>query len=225
MPRITSIEAQKRHPDRYSLFLDGEFWKGIHAETVVALKLKAGQEVAESNLEEIIRVEEARQAREYALKLLSYRSRSEAELYRRFLTKGFAQATIEETLAWLRGQKLVDDADFAARWVEHRRHTRPMGRAGLTWELRQKGIDRRLVENVLETYGGDPEREAALKAAQKALSRTSGDPIARRRKIAGLLQRRGFTWDLIQEVLESLLPEESPDAVDEGKGGQLRSGD
>ncbi|MCC6445741.1 MAG: regulatory protein RecX [Armatimonadetes bacterium] len=212
MPKITSLETQKRYQDRYSLFLDGEFWKGIHAETVLNLRLKPGQEVSEGELEGIVRIEEERQAREYALKLLSYRPRSEDEIRRKLAGKGYGEDIMEAALDFLRCQKFVDDADFAQRWIEHRRQSRPMGRAGLGWELRQKGIDRNLVDSALESYPGESEREAALEAARRALTKATGDPASRKRKAVGMLQRRGFSWETIQDVLTALLStEEEPE--------------
>ena len=67
-------------------------------------------------------------AKNAALRLLSYRSRSEKEVQRR-LEGRFTKEAVERTLSDLRRQGLLDDAAFAKEWREQRERFRPRGPA------------------------------------------------------------------------------------------------
>ena len=83
----------------------------------------------------------------------------------------------------------------------------PRGRRRLKDELRQKGVDREVVEQALEEAELD-EYPAALELARKRLPSLRGDePLAQRRRLAGFLQRRGYGWDVVGRVLDAALGE------------------
>ncbi|MCI0801320.1 MAG: RecX family transcriptional regulator, partial [Chloroflexi bacterium] len=67
-------------------------------------------------------------AKNAALRLLSYRSRSEKEVERR-LRGRFTEDAIVQTLSDLSRQGLLDDAAFAKEWRERRERFRPRGPA------------------------------------------------------------------------------------------------
>jgi len=51
--RITSLEPQLHHPDRFNLFLDEEFALGISADLMLSLQLHINQELSPAELAEI----------------------------------------------------------------------------------------------------------------------------------------------------------------------------
>ena len=60
-----------------------------------------------------------RKAQEAAVRLLSYRPRSEAELRTR-LNRRFPSTAVDEVLRALKQRSLVNDQDFAKLWAESR---------------------------------------------------------------------------------------------------------
>ena len=95
---------------------------------------------------------------------------------------------------------LLDDVAFASYWVEQRETFRPRSRFALGQELRQKGISREVVEAVLAEVD---DTAAARRAVEKRANRWAGLPEdAFKEKVAGYLQRRGFTYEVIKETLE-----------------------
>ncbi|HTY08400.1 MAG TPA: regulatory protein RecX, partial [Candidatus Edwardsbacteria bacterium] len=107
-------------------------------------------------------------AKEYALKLLSVRPRSVAELRQRLAMRHFTDAAISEAVADLLRAGLLDDAKFAQLWVESRISSKPMGPARLRSELLAKGVDRETIARVLSDKREDlDEQGAALKLARK----------------------------------------------------------
>jgi len=205
MGRITAIKPQERRPKRCSIFVDGKFAAGVDGEIVLTLGLKVGQQVDEERLREMLRAEEVRRAREAALNLLAYRSRSSKEIERRLKQKGYEEDIIADVIAGLQRVDLVNDERFASDWVSSRMAARPMGRSRLQWELRQKGVDGELIEEALREVDEDREFEAALGVAENRVdSGRSIEIAAEKRRLAGLLQRRGFGWETVKRVLDRI---------------------
>jgi regulatory protein len=74
-------------------------------------------------------------------------------------------------------------------------------------ELAQKGIDREAIAEVLAKRGEDKGSEFGL--AEKLVNKklVHFQHLAKenfKKKIAGMLQRRGFSWETIYKVIDSL---------------------
>ena len=199
---ITALETQVRNKDRVSVFLDGTFALGLHLEVVEALGLREGKRVDPTELEEMVRREELRRARDAALRYLGTRARSRTEIRRRLERGGFEAAIIEETLELLASHGYVDDAEFSRQWVEARSEGRGLGTRRLAAELRQKGVDREIIGTALGQVDPALEIEQAAGLAQKRHSQLNGEePWAAKRKIAAYLQRRGYSWEVCEKAL------------------------
>uniref|UniRef100_A0A831WXI3 Regulatory protein RecX n=1 Tax=Thermorudis peleae TaxID=1382356 RepID=A0A831WXI3_9BACT len=201
---ITALADQARDPERVSVYLDGEFAFGLSRVLAARYNLYVGRSLSVDEVVALRAADEVERAVQAGLRLLAVRPRSERETRDRLKRKGFGEPAIEAAIERLRGWRYLDDAEFARLWVEHRQVTGPRGRRLLEFELRSKGID---PETVLETVeAADLDEEAAARAvASKHLSRLAGlDPVTRRRRLTGALQRRGFDWDVIRRVLDTL---------------------
>ena len=188
--------------------MNGQFVAGVDEEVALELGLRVGQQVDAERLAEVLRAEEIRRAREAALTLLDYRARTEKELERRLLQKGYSEDVVADVIKQLENVDLIDDERFAESWVASRVATRPMGRTRMTWELRRKGIAPETVEEALEMVDEEKEFEMALELAGKKLGGESIKDRETKRRLAGFLQRRGFHWGTISSVLDRLAPEE-----------------
>jgi len=204
--KITDIRPQKKSSKRRSIFVNNEFLCGVDEEIVVILGLKVNQEVDKRKIKEVLHKEEIKRAKDYAFKLLSYRPRSIKEIWNRLKKKDYSSKVILEVIKSLKRLKFLNDREFARMWVESRIKTRPMGRHRLEQELNQKGIDRDLIEKTLSDYEEEEEIELAKELTQRKLKRSyrNLDEVTTKRRLYSFLQRRGFSYDIIQEVLRKL---------------------
>ncbi len=201
---ITAIEPQKRREDRRSIFVDGEFVAGVHADVVLALNLSVGQSLDKERLIDLLKAETARKARESALRLIGYRDRTRSEIRKRLIGSEFPEDIVEEVIEQLAAVGLIDDEKFSRNWVKSRSAGRPMGKMRLAWELRAKGVDAPVVEEALENIDEEKEFELAMSLAQKKLEKTDRtDPLLKNR-LSSFLRRRGFGWDVISRVYDEL---------------------
>lgn len=148
-------------------------------------------------------------AKKFACKLLTYRPRSEFEVCDRLKQKGFDQDVICLVITWLKEYRYINDYEFASQWVAYRQLNKPMGRQGLKYELRQKGIGDDIIEQVLVGLDFEEELNLALAMAEKKLLRLSVDEagdISEKEwgKVIGLMQRRGFSAETIRQARRQL---------------------
>ena len=136
----------------------------------------------------------AERAKNAAFRLLGARAYTCAEMKERLRRRGFQESVIEQTLDELRRLKLVDDRDYAHRFVQERMRIRPAGRALLLHDLKKRGIDAVTADDALDEVftGVDPEA-VALDLLRSRRRQYEG--VDRRRALSrmyGFLGRRGF---------------------------------
>ncbi len=160
---------------------------------------------------------------EAAARFLETRSRSVAEVRRRLTSAGYRADLIDGAIARLGDLGMLDDEAFARAWVESRDRARPRGERALQNELRLKGIDRALVDAVLdERQSGEgvalaPDRDAAERLLEKharALDRIA-DPRRRRERAYALLARNGFDPETCRDVAARVTATESDEPDDD----------
>lgn len=205
MKQITSIESQSR-PDsrRFNVFLDGRFAFSLAEE--LAARLSPGSYLSDPEIVDLQRQDGLYQVYDAALTLLTYRPRSVVELRSRLLRRSFDPELVDEVLAGLRQRGVVDDQEFARFWVENRQSYRPRGGRLLQAELRAKGVDREIIDDVLPS----PEEEdvAAYRLGQrKARSLKGMEWREFRQRLGDHLVRRGFSYETVATVTRRLWKE------------------
>lgn len=204
--RITGLKPQKRSNKRLSVFVDGEFAFSLDRTTVRQFGLKEGQPVDARLLTEVVLEDQWRHCRNYVLLLLSYRARSEKELRQRLTKKGYSPAVMERVLTELKQQGLVDDEKLARDYVVARVSIGHKGTHRVKQELLKMGFKPEAITAALQS--APDETEAAKMVLEHFLPRYRRlDPLTRKRRLAGLLARRGFSPETVAELLSQLPPE------------------
>ncbi|MGQ9707354.1 MAG: RecX family transcriptional regulator [bacterium] len=205
--RITGLKPQKRSKKRLSVFVDGEFAFSLNKETVAQFGLKEGEAVDEHLLKQVILEEQFRFCRDYAFLLLSYRARSEKELKQRLEKKGYSPEVICRVLDRLKELGVVDDEKIARDYVQDRITIGHKGRFRVRQELLKLGISRPQIEKALKQ--APDETQAARMVLEHFLPRYKRlDKETRKRRLIGLLVRRGFSAETIARVMFKLNPED-----------------
>lgn len=144
-----------------------------------------------------------------ALRYLEARPRSTSEVRRRLLMRGYRADLVDGCLERLLDLGVLDDEAFARTWVESRDRARPRGERALRSELRGKGIDRQVVDEVLDSRALE-QPAADAEAARRVLERHASslarvaDPRARRQRAYALLARSGFDSETAVQAIGEL---------------------
>lgn len=216
MPKITSVESQKKNPKRFNIYLDGKFAFGADEDLVVERRLIVGKQLDNSELESLIFEAEVGKLMERMYGLLNRRMRSEKEIRGYFRNLSFkrkvkgkeeiSDLVTNQLINKLKKKGLIDDKEFAKKWIESRRISKKKSNRALTSELLQKGLDR---EDIVEALGEDDlesEEKLAEEALEKKMDRWKALPYLKKKKKAyEFLGRRGFGYDIIKEVVDKFL--------------------
>jgi regulatory protein len=201
---ITAITAQKRDKKRVNIFFDGEFAFGISR--IVAAWLQVGQNLTDEQISKLISEDQDEVAYQRAIKLITYRDRSIAEIRQSLHQKQIPEEIIENVINRLGENGLLDDKRFANLWIENRNEFRPRSHRMLALELRKKGISEDIISQVLENTTAD--EELAHKAAQKQIRRyMTLEWQEFRRKLGSFLARRGFSYETVDLTVHQIWAE------------------
>jgi len=209
MPQITKISPQKKRK-RVNIFIDEKFAFGLDLETLSKYNLQVDQEISQKEIKEIIKEEELLKVYDKALRFLSFRPRSEKEIKDYLKKKKIGEETQKMVLKKLKKANFLDDREFTLWWIEQRMTFRPSGKRLLEYELRKKGVDKEIIEeSFAPRLYPSFEFKMALKAAKKKLSSYQKLPsLELRKKMTAFLARRGFSWEVIKEVVDEDLKKE-----------------
>lgn len=148
--------------------------------------------------------ESLKQARALTYRYLSHRDRSARETADHLKKKGFEEAVVQKTLRDLKEANYLNDRRFAEHWARTRAENKQFGKYRLRQELLGKGLDSDLIDETLDTlFETVKEIDLARTVVEKKLpSMQDLDADKRKRRLAGLLQRKGFSSDIIYKVLD-----------------------
>lgn len=148
---------------------------------------------------------ERNKAKEASFHLLKIRLRSEHELREKLKLKKFSKSIINETIQFLLDKRFLDDTIFAKSWTRSRLN-KPYGLIRIRFELIQKGIDKIIIEKILNQTGEDYNEQTAIRElAQKRIQKYSNlEPAKQKQRLYGYLARRGFTSGNIWKVINTL---------------------
>lgn len=202
--KITALKVQRRNPNRVNVYLDGEFAFGLSR--IVAAWLRVGQTLSEEKIRSLQEEETREVAYQRGLHYLSFRPRSEAEVRRKLLEKGFDQPLVEEIIERLKAERWLGDAEFARLWTENRTTFRPRSRRLLRYELRKKGVSEDHIEEALNPLAEENELayQAGIRYARKLTSLQSD---VFRKRLMAFLARRGFSYETIAPVVRRICSE------------------
>lgn len=211
---ITKVERQKKSDHRYIIHF-GIYNMTVHEDVMIKYRMISGSSFMKDDLEEIIIADERQRAYVEGLRYLERKPRTAQEMARRLREKEIGETIIAEVLQRLQQERFIDDPLYAKQWAEQRIMNQRKGKLWIRQELREKGIDKSLISEALEHISPEEELESALQTGRKKWNMIRGDIHDKRRKTGAFLMRRGFSGDLVRQVLNTLRQEEDCAGEDE----------
>ena len=211
MGKITALHTGRRREKRINVFLDEKFAFSLQDEVASKEGLHVGQELSDEQVKVLTGSDQFQRCLNAATRYLSYRPRSESEVRGQLQRRGFTASDIEATLAKLKEHGLVDDTAFAEFWKDNRNSFSPRSQWLTKLELRQKGVNGKIIDDVVTTIN---DNESAYQAAlSKAQRLPLSDYRGFRHRLGEYLKRRGFSYEVINNITERMWQElgSSPD--------------
>jgi len=140
--------------------------------------------------------------REILLRSLDRSPKTRWQLAELLRGKGVPGPQASRLLDRLEAARLIDDGAFAQMWVQSRHFGKGLARRVLRQELLARGVAPEDTDRALEVVSDEDERVAAKKLVKRRLAALRGlDDASRRRRLTGMLARRGYSNNVTQSVL------------------------
>ncbi len=143
-------------------------------------------------------------ALQYAVKLLSARPYSEKKLKEKLYARKYLTPDIRTALERLKRERLLDDRKYAEDFVRARMAARPRGATRMVTDLLARGIPlilaREVTTELMPRTDEVPLAREFVRRKQAQYAHLDDD--TRWRRLAGMLARRGFSFDTIRKVLQ-----------------------
>jgi regulatory protein len=207
MPVVTRISPQKRRENRRNVYLDGSFAFGVNLNVVAQFRLREGMALSSDDVANIARGEVRQECFDRAIRLLEGRLHGAAELKKKLARHEFGDAVIDSVIADLQRMNYVDDARFARAKAVSVAQGKHYGKRRAYAELMRAGVKVDIARAALdEVYDAtDPVAEARALAERQAARLSRLEPMVARRRLVGMLQRRGFDYEAIKPVVDAVL--------------------
>lgn len=208
--KITAISMQKRDNNRVNVSVDGKYRFSLDAYQLIDLGVRVGREYDEV---ELIALEHESQfgkvygrALEYCLMRLHSAREMRDYLYRktRFTRDKLGQikpGVVPEITARvfdrLTEKGYIDDYKFAHSWVENRSLVKGVSQRKLIAELRVKGINGAIIDQVI----GESQRNDSEEIQKIITKKRARYPDEQ--KFIAYLARLGFGYDEIKQALSA----------------------
>jgi regulatory protein len=213
MPTITALLPTPKRPGRFALQVDGKADATLSLEAIERLGLGVGS-IIDETAEAAVRREAALLATyDRALDLLALRARSAVELRRMLLRKQEPRDLVETAIERLLRAGFLDDASFARQFARSRALGAGLSRRRLQQELALRGVARDVASAALnEVFTEEPIDEVAglERVARKKLALLAKlDAPTRRRRLSAFLVRRGYDFDDVNRIVDTLVGREA----------------
>ncbi len=177
---------------------------------IEALGLQIGQPWTDQLAAQVEREVATDQAHRFALNSLNRRMASRSGMQQKLRKRGVDDATIEKELDRLEQAGLINDEAYGRALIRDMLNLKPAGPRLMQAKLMQKGLSRSLIDRLVAemTPPADDQADAARDLVIKRLrSMDRFDTATKKRRLWGMLARRGFDYETIERALDVLREE------------------
>ena len=171
----------------------------IHADIAFDYHISSGLEMGDAAIEEVIRANDARRAKERALYLLDERDYSYVELFKK-LEKNYDEDICFEVLNRLVELGCINDRRYSKKLAEHLCITKKYGYYRAREEMRARGLPNELISEALAELEDDT-MERLIELINKKYIRYLTDEKGYQ-KVRSALARMGYSFSDINTALE-----------------------
>lgn len=143
-------------------------------------------------------------ARDYALKVIGFKDRTEKEIREKLTQKGYDEIIIEDETEFLKSYGFIDDSRYAERFTHDAINIKKWGKARIKTELLRKGIDREIIENTIENIFSELDDDRIFTEMQKRFKNSDFSNMKERTRIFNFYLRRGFSPDEIKGAMNRM---------------------
>ncbi|MET3683113.1 regulatory protein [Alkalibacillus flavidus] len=209
MVTISKITKQKKHQDRFNIFIErqGEesFAFGVHEDLLVRYALRKGMELTDDDMNDIQKQDAMYRYYTLSINYLSYRMRAKSEIIDYLTKKEASQQDIDYVVERLEREGLLDDHAFAEAFVRSKMNTSSNGPNKLKQELYQKKLSEDQIAHGLSQYTHEAEVDKLVSLIEKKMRSSQKKSFQEQvNQIKQSMMQKGFNRDAIDVAMQSI---------------------
>ena len=187
--------------NRYHLYAD-EQWQGIFLDEILAIyKLKTDQEIDEDDFKKIKKENDRKVSFDMAVCYMEKYVVSQKGIKDYLKKKGFDDNTISATIDKLKDYGYVDDEKFARNYFDSL--TASKGKRAIANKLREKGIAKEIIDDLVEEIEDEDEISKATVLAEK-FAKNREKSLKNKQKSLAHLVRKGYDYTVAQQATNNV---------------------
>ena len=191
------IKSKAGNGNKIHIYIDNEYVLTVYDDYWHRNGFKDGETITEEELASLKEEAGFRLAYEKGLDLLTRRSYSKKDLYQKLKLK-YGDSASERAIEKLLYFGYLNDEEYARIYARYLYETKKYDIKRISMELKLKGIDREITENVTKTLDNEPITRIIEMLSTK-FSNGFKDEKTKNRFIAKL-QRMGYSWSDIKSA-------------------------
>ena len=200
---VTAVLKKKKYLS--DLYIDGEPAFTLDTRTLQEEGIRKGVEISDEQLHSLVIKSEHRRAKEKALYFLGFRDHTRKELFNK-LKRTESEKAAEYAVNKMIELGFVDDERFARNYAEQLINVKHLSIRGVRQKLFEKGVERDIIDEVLEELEVDPQ-ENIRSLIERKYERYLNDEKGVKKTVSAL-QRMGYNWSDINAVIREYTEEE-----------------
>ncbi len=191
------IKSKAGNGNKIHIYIDNEYVLTVYDDYWHQNGFKDGESITEEELASLKEEAGFRLAYEKGLDYLTRRSYAKKELFYKLKTK-YGDEASQRAIEKLSYYGYLNDEEFARMYAKYLLETKKFDIRRISTELKLKGIDREIIENVAKTLDNEPIQRIIEMLSTKYAGGFK-DEKTKKRFIAKL-QRMGYSWSDIKSA-------------------------
>ncbi len=197
-------EIKELDKKRSKIYIDGEFAFVLYKGELRDYSIREGQELSETNYQDIIDVVLPKRCKLRAMNLLQKKDYTEKQL-RDKLSEGFYPGDIiDDAIHYVKAYHYLDDERYARDYITYHMSIRSRNR--IIQDLTGKGISKDIFMPIVEELYVEEDSDVELDQIRKLLAKKHYDPeetdFKEKQKIMAFLLRKGFQMSDIRRAMD-----------------------
>lgn len=170
-------------------------------------KVSVDMDFSENEIQEMKYFSDIERAKSRAINYISGKLKTKYEVRLKLKEKDFTEDIIDEVIDILEKEEYLNDRLYCEVFIEDKKQLNGYGKNKIKSLLIQKGVSKSVFEDFLDEFEYEEEFDNALKMGIKKLNLLSNeeDIFKKKQKLINYLAYRGFSFDVINDVIREIL--------------------
>ena len=204
--KVESIYPKKKNKELFFLKLNNGSIYEISKDVLISSSLRQGQNIEKSFLDDILEKQQHSNIKSAALSLLSYRMRSQKELYSKLMQKGYPSSPVKSVISKFEKKGFLNDHEFGLAFSKDQINRNSIGPISLKYKLKDYIDSDELISVIVKSIYADMKVDGIIYNVLKRFepSKIKNDNNLRQ-KLINKLKRKGHYWQDIDESINNFI--------------------